>query len=139
CAHGQELRVRTIFLCTFLPCRNRWASPPVTTVLTIAAFALSLHVLTLRPQLFGMVLFALAVWLITLRRRHSRSLWALPLIGAAWANLHGSFFLAPALLLLAWLEDEHDRVPKARGTLGVGVATGVATFINPFGPRVWAY
>ena len=38
---------------------------------------------------------------------HPRGCGLVPLIVAVWANLHGSFFLGPVVLGLAWLEDLH--------------------------------
>ena len=44
-------------------------------------------------------------------------LWAIPFLMILWANVHGSFFLGPVVLGLAWLEDVHDHVPGARRLL----------------------
>ena len=41
-----------------------------------------------------------------------------------WANIHGSFFLGPVVLGLAWLEDLHDRVPSAHRVLLVADRVG---------------
>ena len=41
-------------------------------------------------------------------------LWLVPVVVAVWANLHGSFFLGPLVLGLAWLEDLHDRAAGRR-------------------------
>jgi hypothetical protein len=57
----------------------------------------------------------------------------------AWANTHGSFFLGPLLVGLAWLEDVHDRNPGATRTLLVAVVAAVAALANPFGASVWLY
>ena len=70
-----------------------------------AAFLVAAVALTLRPQLIGMALFAILLVLVTDRRAHPGRLWAIPLIVLAWANIHGSFFLGPLVLGLAWLED----------------------------------
>jgi hypothetical protein len=109
-------------------------------LLTLAAFGLAIVTLALRPQLFAMVLFAATLWLVFQRRGHPRTLWFVVPIAAIWANLHGSFFLAPVLLGLAALEDLAERRPaEARFTLAAGVAAAAATFLNPFGPAVWQY
>ncbi len=63
----------------------------------------------------------------------------MPIIVLAWANLHGSFFLGPLVLGLAWLEDVHDRVARPHRTLAVAVVAGLAAGVTPFGPSVWAY
>jgi len=109
-------------------------------LLTLAAFGLAIVTLALRPQLFGMVLFAATLWLVVARREHPRTLWLVVPIAAVWANMHGSFFLAPLLLGLAALEDLAEHRPAdARGTLAAGVAATAATIVNPFGPAVWQY
>ena len=106
--------------------------------LTLAAFLVSAVALGLRPQLIGMALFAVVLLLVTDRRAHPGRLWAVPIIVLVWANIHGSFFLGPVVLGLAWLEDLHDRVPGARRLL-VAVASALAACVTPFGPLVWAY
>ncbi len=94
--------------------------------------------LALRPQLFGILLFAMLAWLVAGREAHPRGLWLAPLLVALWANMHGSFVLAPALLGYAWLDDVLRGRP-ARSSLVVLVAGILATFITPLGPGVWAY
>jgi hypothetical protein len=56
----------------------------------------------------------------------------------AWANVHGSFFLAPILLGYAWLDDLARGRP-ARAAFGLLALCTAATFVNPFGPGVWVY
>ena len=107
--------------------------------LTLAAFVVSAVALALRPQLFGMVLLAATLVLVAGRRDRPRLLWLAPVLVMAWANLHGSFFLGPVVLGLAWLEDLHDRAPAAPRTLAIAVVSAAAALLNPFGPEVWAY
>jgi hypothetical protein len=107
--------------------------------LTIAAFIVAAVALALRPQLFGMALLSLTLLLVVDRRSRPGRLSAVPVIVLVWANLHGSFFLGPLVLGLAWLQDLHDRSPQVRRTLLVlGVAVAAAC-VTPFGPRVWLY
>jgi hypothetical protein len=107
--------------------------------LTLAAFGLSAVAMALRPQLFGMLLFALAVLVVVERRRHPRLLWLAPLVVLVWANVHGSFFLGPVVLGLAWLHDLHDRWPGARWTIAAAVVAALAACVTPFGAAVWSY
>ncbi|MGZ5297475.1 MAG: hypothetical protein ACXWYT_11165, partial [Actinomycetota bacterium] len=95
--------------------------------------------LAMRPQLVGVVLFSLTLWILAGRRAHQRALWAIPALMLVWVNVHGSFVLVPPLLGLAWLEDRKDASETARTILAVGSASLLATLANPFGPRVWAY
>ncbi len=80
-------------------------------------------------------------------------LWLLPLSMVLWVNIHGGFLLGLALLAIYWLsavwryfrlpEDRFDdvllklRVSKRIGDLTlVGLTSGLATFINPYGWRL---
>lgn len=110
-----------------------------TALLVLLTFVVAAPAMALRPQLLGMASFAVVLLLVADRRAHPGRLWLVPLIVAAWANLHGSFFLGPLVLGLAWLEDLHDRAPAARRTLALGVVSALAASLTPFGPWVWAY
>ncbi len=128
-----------IFFLVYRACRAAGASAKPAAWLTIASFVAALAGLSLRPQLLGMLLFATVVWLVADRRRRPRRLWAIPALVVAWANLHGSFFLAPLLLVMAWLEDRNRRSPDAPRTLSVALAAAAAATLNPFGLRIFAY
>jgi len=107
--------------------------------LTLAAFIVASPALALRPQLLAMACFAVTLVLIAGRRKRPRAVWLVPLVALAWANLHGSFVLAPALVLLAWLEDYGERSSRARTTFRTALATGAATLATPFGLEAWRY
>jgi len=128
-----------LFGLVFLVCRLRGADLRRAAWLTLAAFVVSAVALALRPQLFGMVLLAATLVLVAGRRRWPRLLWLVPVIVVAWANLHGSFFLGPVVVGLAWLEDLHDRVPGSSRTLAVALVAAAAALLNPFGLEVWSY
>ena len=131
--------VAVIFACLFKIGQRRGIGVRVAALLTLAAFVVAAPALALRPQLIGMALFAVVLLLVTDRRRHPGGLWLVPLVVVAWANIHGSFFLGPVVLGLAWLEDVHDRVPGARRPLAVALVSAAAASLTPFGPAVWAY
>ncbi len=131
--------IGVIFGLLFLVARRRGLDTRRAAWLTLGAFVVAAVALGLRPQLFGMVLFALALVLVTGRRSNPRGLWLVPALVAVWANVHGSFFLGPLVVALAWLEDLHDRDPAVRRTLVVALASGVAACLTPSGPAVWAY
>jgi hypothetical protein len=121
-------------------CRVRGATPRSASLLALGGFVVSLQTLAMRPQLFALPLFAIALLLVVDRDRHPGRLWWLPAMAAVWANLHGSFVMVPVLLGLAFIEDlaRGDR-PAARRLALVGAASLVATCLNPWGPRVWVY
>ena len=128
-----------IFGCLFLIGRRRGLIERDAALLTLVAFFVSAVALALRPQLLGMALFAAVLVLVTDRRAHPRRLWAVPVLVLVWANIHGSFFLGPVVLGLAWLEDVHDHVPRPHRALIVALVSVVASCVTPFGPGVWAY
>ena len=108
-------------------------------LLTLAAFGVMSPALALRPQLLGMVLFAATLLVLAGRRERPGWLWLLPVIAIAWANVHGSFILAPVLVGLAWLDEFVARASTARRLAIVGVLTLLGTLVNPFGVGVWKY
>lgn len=135
----RAILVGLVFGLVLWACRRAGATDRQAALLTLAAFVVSIGALALRPQLFGMLLFAVAVAVVTDRRRHPGRLWLLVPLTVAWANVHGSFFLGPAILGFAWLEDVHDRDGAASRTFLVGALAAVATLLNPFGLGVWVY
>lgn len=131
--------VGTTLALVLAACRAAGARVRTAALLTLGAGVATLGGLQLRPQLFGLVLFAAILALVEGRRDRRRRLWWAVPIAAAWANLHGSFVLAPVVVGLAWLEDAAARRPGHRRTLAVAAAVGLATLVNPFGIGVWAY
>jgi hypothetical protein len=128
-----------IFGCLYLIGRRRGLIARDAALLSLVAFGVSAATLSLRPQYLGMALFAVVLLLVTDRRVHPRGIWLVPLIVLVWANIHGSFFLGPLVLGLAWLEDLHDRVPRPHRALAAALASVVAACVTPFGPSVWVY
>jgi len=131
--------VGAIFFLVYRSCRAAGAQARIAAWLTLAGFAVAIAGLGVRPQIFAMVLFALLVWILAVRRERPGLLWLAPPMVALWANLHGTFFLAPLLLGLAWLEDRHERRPGAGRTLIVALISAMVVVLNPFGIRVWEY
>jgi hypothetical protein len=125
----------------FLACRARGARTKWAALLAMASFGVWLPGGIMRPQLFGLVLFAATVWLVFDRARHPERLWWIPAMVVVWANLHGSFFLAPLVTGLAWLEARHAGEDPAvvRRLAIVAIASVAAATVNPFGLRVWSY
>ena len=116
--------VGLIFGCLVVVGRARGLDGRTAALLSLAAFVIAAPALALRPQLLGMALFAVVLVLVVRRRTHPRALWLAPLVVLAWANVHGSFFLGPLVLGLAWLEDVHERVPRPHRTLAVAIVSG---------------
>src|SRR5919198_2576139 len=101
--HG--LLVGLVFFFVYSSCRARGAAARIAAWVALAAFAVAFENLSLRPQLMGMALFTLTLWLGMTRERHPGRLFVIPLVVAVWANIHGSFFLGPLVVGLLWLAD----------------------------------
>jgi hypothetical protein len=128
-----------VFLLVYLACRARGASTKQAAWLTLGSAPVALGGLLVRPQMFGVVLFALTVWILHARKRRPRALYAIPAIVMVWANLHGSFFLGPLLVGLASLDDIRRKSPGARRLLVLAAVSAAAANIGPFGFSVWGY
>ena len=92
----------------------RGAGPRMAAILGLLVFALAAPALALRPQLFGIAIFAALLWLVAMRTEHPRWLWAAPLLVVLWANIHGSFVLAPLVLGLRVARRRRPEAPAAR-------------------------
>jgi hypothetical protein len=131
------------------------SSARTATLIVLGSFAVAAPALALRPQLFGIALFAATMVILAQRATHPRRLWLIPIIAVAWANLHGSFPLVIVLVGLAWLDEvaflreptpagqPSRRLPaRLLGSTGValiGTIAALATLVNPFGIDVWQY
>ena len=110
----------------------------IAAILTLVAFLLAAPALALRPQLFAIALFAALLWLIAVRWWRPWAYLLMPVVVVLWANVHGSFVLAPLVLGYAFLEDVVAGREWGRALLVLLVGTA-ATLLNPFGLGAWAY
>jgi hypothetical protein len=97
-----------------------------------------------RPQLVTYVILALFMRILADYQAERRNrLWWLPILTAAWANLHGGFLAGPALVILCaagelvgWaLGDETGRnggLRRVRTLAGFAGASTLASIANPF-------
>jgi hypothetical protein len=122
------------FAVLYAHCRRRDATRRTAALLTLAAFVVSTGPAP-RPQALAVPLFT-ATGLLLARR--DAWTWLVPALALVWANVHGSFVLAPVLVALAVVEDVAER-RRAIRSIGVLAATVVATCVTPFGPAVWSY
>jgi hypothetical protein len=132
--------VGIVFALVFAMCRPG-NSARTAALITIASFGLAIVTLSLRPQLFGMVLFTFTLWLTSRRHEHPRSFWLTVPLTIAWASLHGSFFLGPAIVGLAAVEDWLTPVTRRHAirTAALSALAAASTLLNPFGIDVWRY
>jgi hypothetical protein len=117
----------------------RGASPPI----GIAALILPLWgaasiTSTLRPQLWTLVGIAL-LCRILLTQPDRSWLIKLPLLFAAWVNLHGGWIVGAGMLAV-WATAEMSRRDARRGLIvAIGLLTACATLVNPYGWRMWDF
>lgn len=131
--------VGTTFWFLWLACRARGTSARTSSVLTLCGLVVSFLYTGMRPQTIAYPLFTATLWILAGRRTHPRRLLLLPPLVAVWANLHGSFVLAPVMIGLTWLEDRRDHRDTSTPTLVVGIASLLATLLSPYGIGVWRY
>ncbi|RKH52707.1 hypothetical protein [Corallococcus llansteffanensis] len=98
-----------------------------------------------RPFHIGQLFFVLAVLgLQAWRAGNGRWLWAFPVLGLAWANLHGSWPLGPALLASSALgQSLDDPTPASRRRTVRALAAALAMFLvaglSPDGLHIYLY
>ena len=116
--------------------REAGAGTKIATLLIILlGFSSSMN-WSMRPQIFAYPLFAITLWVLW-HWNHGRPklMWLLPLVILLWANLHGSFILAFALMGSALVFGAGDR-KQLMIWLGLSL---LASFINPRGIFVWQF
>jgi hypothetical protein len=122
------------FALLYAHCRRRGAIPRTAAVLSLLGFIVATGPAP-RPQALAVPLFTGTGLLLA---RRDRWAWLVPLIALAWANVHGSFVLAPLLVVFAIGDDLFAR-RSARRSILLLLLTGAATLVTPFGPSVWTY
>lgn len=109
-------------------------------ILVLGSFVVAAPALALRPQLFAIALFAATLSIVVGRADRTGRVWLIPVLAAAWANVHGSFPLAFVLVGFAIVDDLlRGRLPEALRMVVVAAATMLATLVNPFGVDAWRY
>jgi len=83
----------------------------------------------IRPIAWTVLFLALLLKGVT--SRYNRTVWFIPLMFMAWANLHAGFIAGLAILAFLALK---NRQKVLAAVLGLSI---LATFINPYGPRLY--
>jgi hypothetical protein len=103
-----------------------------------------------RAQTLAFLPFAATAWLLACAPRRLSTIAALAAIQAVWANIHGSFFLAPLLTGLVLTGTGLTVLPsggwrallrsaEVRFLLRAGGAQALASLANPYGIGLYAY
>jgi hypothetical protein len=124
----------------------------------VCAFPQVNHV---RPQIFSVLAFALLIWILA-RPEASRRLLLIPILFAAWVNLHGGWIVGGGVLALwtaltltsSW--SQRRRESSRGGSIGASDSRGASsdapvllfvtglmalagTLANPYGWRMWQF
>jgi hypothetical protein len=124
---------------------RRYQLPPVQrdTLLFATALGAWPSLVTVRPQMFSVFLLAALLNVIgRFRDGQIRALLWLPVIFAAWVNIHGGWIVGAGVLALFTACSLFDStiVPSHRRLLiAAGLAAGLATLCNPYGPRMLTF
>ncbi len=112
--------------------------PFIAVLASLPAIGVSRFAWTDRPELFGLVCFAILIALLRAVRRGSLTAFALcvPLV-LVWTNLHGSYALGLGLVLVVAVERAVVDPPRRRRYAAVAIATVLATFGTPAGLATW--
>jgi hypothetical protein len=119
----------------------------------MVGLVLAAPILGVRVQILDLLLCAIVVWLLAhyIRDRRRRWLVALPVLAAAWANLHAGWpmlFLLGGALLVGEAVDRRWRRSLSVEPLNWGqlrdlglalVVAFAALALNPNGPALWIY
>ena len=117
----------------------RATRPAIGALAAFPALALSRFVWGDRPELLGLVLFAIFLPLALAARRGDRPAQvALVPLMALWANLHGGFVVGVVLLVVLGFEAALFARLERRPFLGFAALAILATFLNPLGAGAYA-
>jgi hypothetical protein len=111
--------------------------PIVAVAAALPAIALTRFGWTERPQLMGLVCFAVLILLLRAAADRPRLLMAVPLLIVVWANLHASFALGLGLTAIACAEVWFRRPDARRLVVGVVAASIAVTLLTPSGISIW--
>lgn len=138
----RNLAVLIVFLVAAWSIRASRASvASAVLLLVLSAECLSDFVVFVRPQLATFALFAVTLAILSRHweRPDIRSLWLLPLLMAAWVNLHGGFLAGLGMIGLftaGWMVRAYKNRGEWRAARRMMVVCGLAvgaTLINPYG------
>ena len=112
--------------------------PLIAVLASLPAIGVSRFAWTDRPELFGLVCFAILIALLRAVRRGSLAalVSCIPLV-LLWANLHGSYALGLGLVIVVALERAIVDPSRRRQYAGIAIACVVATFVTPAGLATW--
>lgn len=91
----------------------------------------------IRPQVISWFLFSIALIILLNAKLWQKYRWFFPFLIVLWTNLHGSFSLAVTIILLISIVNSFQRKKIIVSDFAAFSLCVLATFINPYGPRIW--
>jgi hypothetical protein len=124
---------------TFIVATALWAGrrPWIAVVAAFPAILLTRFSWTERPELMGLACFAALLLIFRLAEERPRVLLAVPALVLLWANLHASFALGFAVVLMLCGEMAFHQRAARRVALAVIIASLAATVLTPSGIAIW--
>jgi hypothetical protein len=95
-----------------------------------------------RPQLFSLLLFAMLLRLLAVPMRGTApTIASIAILFALWVNLHGGWIVGGGALAVwvAFAVVRARSVGERLAWMGAGAAAVLATFVNPYGWRMWGF
>jgi hypothetical protein len=117
---------------------------PIARDLYVALIVVATYTRTqvIRPQMFSVAICCAMLYLLReTGRSRSRAIWYVPILFAAWVNLHGGWIVGFAALGVWMLGDAWQR-RSSRSTLTLAAVAALvlmATLMNPFGLGLWRF
>jgi hypothetical protein len=124
---------------TLIVAATLWSArrPWIAVLAAFPAILLTRFAWTERPELMGLACFAALLLILRIARERPRVLLTVPALLLLWANLHASFALGVAVVLIVCGEMALHR-GAARGiAIGVIFASLIATILTPSGTSIW--
>ncbi len=152
--------IAAVFAALFRLLVKRGTDVLVALLLTLLAMSASTIHFLARPHVLTWLFVLVWLWMLNSRElaveRSGRCLWLLPLLMLIWVNVHGGFLLGFVLLGIFWLgsawtwlhlkesriEESLQKVAagkRVRQLTLVGLASGVASLVNPYGWHLHAH
>ena len=152
-AAGVLLRNLLLLIAICIALHAMWLrarEPMACGITALVCVMLTVPVLAVRTRMFAFVPYAVLLWTIMYAAEHPKRAWVLfvnVVTTAFWANVHGTFVLAPVLLSAVTASMFAEKVLGAREHdfrelltwTGATVATGLSVALTPSGLEIYRY
>jgi hypothetical protein len=124
---------------TLIVAASLWSGrrPWIAVLAAFPAILLTRFAWTERPELMGLACFAALLLILRIAQEHPRVLLAVPALVLLWANLHASFALGFAVVVIVCGEMALHSSAARRIAFGVIIASLIGTVLTPSGIAIW--